>query len=223
MGCDRTVEVAGVQDFCKSSLVLSRIESRVVWRTFNIFQRIIFDTTSLKIFTQFGQHDPDLIQSGWRNGERKWWNEWWGMRSNLCLQYTSFIWVIDKTPVNAGDVNFKPSACGKHDVLMRLWTIVILNEHVEVGHVWTPISSQPEVIEARHSLVLRSTWLLTANGVPHLRGIPTPALFWLVCGTRRGCNSVGSSCLEVSSPLGYICCHGCAGYIHCEYMKMHII
>ena len=37
---DPTVEVAGVQDFCKSGLVLSHIESRLFWRTLNIFDTI---------------------------------------------------------------------------------------------------------------------------------------------------------------------------------------
>lgn len=66
----------------------------------------------------------------------------------------------------AGDVTFKPfTSCGKEMMFsMRLFfTLVILNELL----LTCPQSpGQPEVI-------------------PHLRGIPTPALFWLVCVTRR--------------------------------------
>lgn len=107
MGPDRTVEGAGVQDFCKSGLVLSRIESRVFWRTFNIFQRIIFDTTSLKIFTQFGQHDPDLIESGWRNGERNAETNGEGCVQISVYNIQGSSGMIDKTPVNCRRCNFQ--------------------------------------------------------------------------------------------------------------------
>ena len=206
MGPDRTVEVAGVQYFCKSGLVLSRIESRVFWRTFNIFQRIIFDTTSLKIFTQFGQHDPDLIESGWRNGERNAETNGEGCVQIFVYNIQGSSGMIYKTPVNCRRCNFQAVyiVWERHDVFHEAFFHACYFEWTcsKWGTLTCPnLHPQPEVI-------------------PHLRGIPTPALFWLVCVTRRfRCND---QCWDQAAVGATSIAKACAGCIHCECMKMHI-